>query len=344
MPTYEDIYYYLIDNGVSPEWAEQIAERLVQVDMSQWTDSQIVQHLNQWISQAQATETMKPERGVKTRTLEVQTPTLAGEQFLDKNWLTSRLGDYGVRGDRAKDLVEQLSGIDVSTWDDRDIDRYVGEWADVAKSADYQNKMAMYQYYYNPKTGRVRSEEQSEQEAERADYMQTMTGQRPAIGGEPAVESGIGQQAISYGAVMQGRKQIEEVKREQLRQQAWERSKPQMPGYLQATQPSLEGMDIPAMKRYYERELPSLYASSGMPTAREAWWEARYGYPGKAPQFEEAREDWETALQEKRAKVGIDPWQQFLSIYPFKEKWQALSPQERGFSTSKSRPRARFLG
>ena len=185
MPTYEDFYAYLIDQGVPPEQADAIARGLVQQDMTGWSNNQIIGYVDQFATQAKAVQPSKE----RVATLQATPQPQYQPANIDPEWLRSTFAAYGVKPDRAKELTQQLSALDVSGWDDNGINKYVQDWANVAKRSEYQQAMAEYVARYDPQTGLSRQDTYANAQAE---------SQRLAE-----------QQVASYGAVQRERKVTE---------------------------------------------------------------------------------------------------------------------------------------
>ena len=249
----------------------------------------------------------------------------------------------GVPRDRARDLAAQLAQVEMPDFTElsgadqrsfsRDLGRYYTEWADIAKSAEYQDKIGRYLAFYNPKTGRTLDEERTEQEETQQSFSQFRTAS--------AVENTRQRQALRR--IAEGRSQFEE----------------QLPPIRTATQISapfikeIRETVSPAAQRFFAREIPNLFASGGFAERRRRFLEEQREFPGLEPRSfkgitpEQERElnveieDFEAEQEAKRKR--IDPFEQFLSTFPFRETFQALTPRERGFQSRQFRPRTRFL-
>ncbi len=142
-------------------------------------------------------------------------------------------------------------------------------------------------------------------------------------------------------------------------EKAWYGAQEMPPTYAQATAPVVEGLRelSPALRGYYEQELPDIYAQAGMPETRAKWWAEKTKYvpetqgvggadwenmpQAEIAQVEQGHKDWEA---EQARRQGLpDPWEEFLKRYPFLQKYQALSPKERGFYPGQYAPPARTL-
>lgn len=242
----------------------------------------------------------------------------------------------GVGRDRAGELATQLAESlpDMAGWDEsttRDYLRYIQQWANVAIEEENQARYAMYGAYYDPRTGQPRDwGEQQRIQAMQAEGVHAQAQGRvraqQAAGRERAWYEGVSQR---YG---------------------------EMPTYAQQTAPALEQMrGIPAMRGYYERELPGLYQEAGMPAARRRWWEEKTKYlpevagaaggpmtPEERFEAEAGRTLWEEEMERKRTMK--DPWKGWLSKLKPLERWKSLTRRERGGPyPSTFRPRTRFL-
>lgn len=130
---------------------------------------------------------------------------------------------------------------------------------------------------------------------------------------------------------------------QQGRESDWQKFLGTRPSMGSVSEPIIEGLrgDVsPAASRYFQRNLPSIAAGAGIPEAREEWWRSASELPKGGSVI-----GWANAARAKREGIATsDPWAAFLEGYPFSERFQALSPQERGFRSSQFRPRTRRLG
>ncbi len=173
-------------------------------------------------------------------------------------------------------------------------------------------------------------------------------------------EQGRQMQATAYHTDLTNR--VQEQK-EYERQKEWYERQPGAKGYAEITAPFLEqkatsGEFSPAMRQYYESQLPSIYAEAGMPAARQAWQAQRTKYlkepmgvggenwgqlsPQAFAETEGAHQGYEEELAQRAALQ--DPWESFLARYPFLQKYKALTPREKGYFSGEFRPRTRYLG
>ena len=247
--------------------------------------------------------------------------------------LIQQFMQLGIDREQAEQLVESMAGQFSSEWSEDDTSDWLWEWLDYGQELQSLRKKEQIESF-----GLEEAKRQRRQRQERVSAQQS------------AVEIGLGrQQAEEAESALRLRKWYEE----NVPAKFGER-----PTFQQATEPSLQEMrGIPAMQRYFERELPSIYTLEGMPGKRRRWWEEKTKYVGlpftqadieagnvDPTLFAEAER---LADIERQEREGLtDPWLKFLSAQKlaFEEKWKGLTPQERGFKSGLFRPRAKFLG
>ncbi len=235
------------------------------------------------------------------------------------------------------DAYKQQGGKSVVEWDKYvlDFEGYIDEVAkqtyrnqEQEKTARNQITLGEYAATYNPKTGRSWVDETE---------LNQQKSQAQAIAFQD-------QQGVA-------------------RQQAWEArqaKQPPMPSYAQVTQPTIESLRnlSPNLQRYYETELPNIYAQLGMAEKRQSALAQKTAYPGREPAGAGGEGWWNQSAEEiataeapniayqeglEKPKKIEDPWLAFLSRYPFLEKYKGLTPSEKGFYSGQYAPRTRFF-
>ena len=227
---------------------------------------------------------------------------------------------------------------------ERDLENYRQEVANQKAYSERWNKQAMYGAYYNPKTQRSWEYEQAERERAYEQLRREQAGQAPL---RVTLDMATGRQYPT--PTLEERWYAEDVPRI-LRE---------TPTYEQVTAPILEGLRglSPNLQRYFERIMPDIYQEANMPDLRRQWLEEKTKY---RRQPKGAEGEWwtlseaELAEQEaphtvweaesEAARKLVDPWQKFLTQYPFLEKFRGLTPREKGFYPSQFRAPTRFLG
>ncbi len=356
-PKRKQFKVYLVDEGVPEKWADKISGYLDVTDMSGWSDKDIDDYVDLWIEQVPiALKSAKPASYIenlwysiqqgglgaafdlqispKPKSVELKIGEFVPEElpttaFFDTTALRNWFIENGVAREKAIQLANQMSKIDVSKWSDSFKANYLADRLQEDLSEKIQG-MSAFAGQYNPRTGQLWSEEMAREpiEAEQVSITQA-------------------------NKVRELRALVEE--------KTWYEQQPDMPSYVPAGAVATERLRelSPAMQRYYEQELPNIYAQAGMPEARAKWQAQRTMYPGAEP-MGLGGEGWETLTPEeqvateaphrayegrlKEQKALVDPWETFLAQYPFLEKYKGLTPREKGFYSGLFRPRTRYLG
>lgn len=365
----QTLYNYLVAQGISPDTAASIATQIWQVSngFQNWQPDQIDNFVNDVVTQAQ---NIKPSFGNKLST-DVQNvaqlmtqsglgykgysplkPYSTGTKEISVNMPATINPDLvywmvrqGVQRDRANQLATQLGQLDTTLWSDQDYQNYVNDWVKTALSDQYDTAIREYKNLYNPQTGLSWKDESA---------MMQNTGGLFNFQNSTNPQQSYQQKVTADNTQMANEVQAQKAAKAE---QEWYNliGKPKNPNDI--AEPFLSGLNklSPNLQKYFQGNIGNIYNAAGMSQLRAQFQKQRSKY-NQAPSFpgenigggnvadrtpeqqaeaDQLYNEWHDTVQAQRAMK--DPWQSFLEQYPFLEKFNALTPQEKGYNNSRYR-------